>query len=78
MDEETMRNIMSATVSIACDELTDLELAVLNNVVQLGGSPHDRIFDYEAVKGLFTEENGTRMHEETKLALESVVASRLG
>lgn len=69
---------MILTASLTCDELTDLELSALNLVAQLGGSPHGRIFDYEKVKSLFTDAEGTRMHDETKLALAAVVDSRLG
>lgn len=78
MDEEKMRNIMVTIVSPACDELTDRELAALNMVAQLDGSPHGQVFDYEKVKSFFTDAEGTRMHDKTKRALASVVMSRLG
>lgn len=78
MDEKEMRRIMAATVSLICDELTDPELAALNLVAQLGGSPYGRVFDYEKVKSLFTDTNGTEMHSETKLALVVVVNKRFG
>ncbi len=70
--------IMSALVTLTCDELSDIELAVLNNTAQLDQDPHDRLFDYDKVKGLFTEHNGIRMHKETKIALANVVNIRLG
>jgi hypothetical protein len=60
------------------NDLSDIELAVLNNVAQLDQDPHGRLFDYEKVKELFTERNGERMHEETKVALADVVNIRLG
>lgn len=78
MKDEKMRQIMAVIVSLTCNELTDIELAVLNNVAQLDQSPHNRLFDYEKVKELFTERDGTRMHEETKIALAAVVIKRLG
>lgn len=78
MDKNQMRVIMAAQVSLVCEELTDLELAVLNNVVQLDGNPRGRLFDYEKVKGLFTERDGTKAHDEVKVALAAVVNSRLG
>jgi hypothetical protein len=81
MDENTMRQIMINCVSLVCDQLSDAELAVLNNVAQLDQNPHDHegeLFDYEKVKSLFTAVNGTRMHEETKVALASIVNYRLG
>jgi hypothetical protein len=65
-------------VSIVCDNLTDSELVTLNLVAQLDQSPHNRIFDYKKVESLFTEQNGTRMHEETKIALTEIVILRLG
>ena len=77
MDEQKMKLSMAAIVDMATEELTDLELAILNNVAQLGMDPHDRAFDYEEVKSLFTEKDGTRMHEETKAALAAVVNRRL-
>lgn len=77
MDKATMRNNMATIVSLMCDELTDQELAVLNTVAQLDGNPHGQLFDYDKVKGLFTE-GGMRMHDETKQALARVVIARLG
>jgi hypothetical protein len=78
MNQNQMREIMIKTVMLTCDELSDIELAVLNNTAQMDMDPHGRLFDYEKVKGLFTERSGTRMHEETKVALASVVNIRLG
>ncbi len=77
MDEQQMKQIMVTVVGVATDELTDFELAVLNNVVQLNVDPHGRDFDYDKIKALFTEKGGTRMHNETKLALSAVVNRRL-
>lgn len=77
MDTDKIKAMMTATVSMTCDQLTSQELAVLNIVAQLDGSPYGRIFDYEKVKALFTAADGTRMHEETKLALAEVVSRRL-
>lgn len=75
MNEQQMRQVMA--VSMSTDELTDLELAVLNNVAQLNMDPRGRVFDYDRVRALFTESDGTRMHHETKLALSAVVNRRL-
>jgi hypothetical protein len=72
-----MDEIMAIAVNVATKELTDLELAALNNVAQVNMDPRGRIFDYDDVKHLFTEMNGTRMHEETKRALALVVNRRL-
>ncbi len=75
--EEQSRANMYAIVSLACDELSDVELNVLCLVTQLDQDPHNRLFDYNTVKSLFTENNGAKMHQETKLALMAVVNDRL-
>ncbi len=77
MNEDKMKTMMVNIVSSTCDELTNAELAVLNIVAMLDQSPHNRLFDYKKVKSLFTENDGTRMHEETKSALVAIVNSRL-
>lgn len=68
---------MATVVGVICQELSDIELVILNNVARCDFSPHGRKFDYEKVKSLFTEDGGERMHEETKLALARVVGLRL-
>lgn len=77
MSEEDLTRIMQTAVRIICDQLNDAELAVLNNVAQMDIDPHGRLFDYAAVSMLFTQDNGTRMHTETKRALAAVVLQRL-
>lgn len=77
MNEQEMRGIMRASVALVCKQLTDEELAVLNNVAQLDGDPHGRLFDYAKVAMLFDQAGGTRMHDETKRALAAVVLQRL-
>ena len=77
MNEQQMRQIMATTVAVTTAELSDTELIVLNLVAQLDQNPHDRKFDYKLVEGLFTEDGGTKMHSETKIALANVVNYRL-
>lgn len=77
MNEQQIKQIMTNTVGLICAELTDAELAVLNLTVLMDGDPHGRLFDYDKVKSLFTQDNGTKMHEETKEALTRIVNSRL-
>ena len=77
MNENKMRRIMVTTVGMTCDELTNKELAVLATVATTDQSPRNRLFDYEKVKSLFTQNDGTKMHEETKLALAAIVNYRL-
>jgi hypothetical protein len=78
MDVREMKTNTYIIVDMATEELTNLELAVLNNVAQLNLDPRNRLFDYEKVKSLFTQDNGMQMHEETKSALATVVGRRLG
>ena len=75
--EEKNRANMYAIVSLVCDKLSDIELNVLSLVAQFDQDPHDRLFDYDKVVSLFTENKGTKMHDETKLALMAVVDDRL-
>lgn len=77
MNEQDLTRIMNASVALACRELSNEELAVLNNVAQMDLDPHGRLFDYTKVAALFTENGGTRMHAETKHALAAIVLRRL-
>ncbi len=74
--EEKNRAIMYKAVSLVCDQLSDTELAGLNLVAQLDQDPHNKSF-YDKAESLFTENNGTKMHQETKLALAAVARGRL-
>lgn len=75
--EATIKENILAAVIRTCKELSDIELAALNTIAQLDLDPHNRLFDYEKVKHLFTEENGTQMHTETKIALAAIANIRL-
>ncbi len=77
MTEAKIRATMFAAVLLAVEELNDTELAALNIVAQLDSDPRGRLFDYDAVAHLFDQDNGTRMHDETKQALAAVVLRRL-
>jgi hypothetical protein len=63
-------------VSAATEDLTAAELATLNEAVQTGRDPHS-IGGYSKISDLFTEDDGTRMHRETRVALAAVTLSRL-
>lgn len=63
-------------VSAATEDLTLAELAALNEAVQTGGDPHS-IGGYSMISDLFTENGGTRMHRDTRVALAAVTLSRL-
>ena len=63
-------------VSAATEDLSAAELAALNEAVQTGRDPHS-IGGYPKISDLFTEEGGTRMHRETRVALAAVTLFRL-
>jgi hypothetical protein len=63
-------------VSEATEDLTDTELAALNEAVQTGRDPHS-LSSYPKISDLFTAEGGTRMHRETRIALAAITLSRL-
>jgi len=63
-------------VSVATEDLTDAELVALNDAAQAGRDPHS-IGGYPKISDLFTENGGTRMHRETRVALAAVTLSRL-
>jgi hypothetical protein len=77
MNQTELSAIMYANVALIINDLTNDELAALNLVAALDSSPHGRLFDYEKVAPLFTEADGTRMHQETKNALSRIVLARL-
>jgi hypothetical protein len=76
MNEQQMQAIMASAVQVACSNLTDDELVALNMVAQLNMDPTTHAF-YSKAAHLFTERNGTKMHEETKNTLARVVNMRL-
>jgi hypothetical protein len=63
-------------VSAATEDLTYAELAALNEAVQTGRDPQS-LGSYPKISDLFTIEDGTRMHRETRVALAAVTLSRL-
>ncbi len=69
-------NLLIPIVWLATEDLTDAELVALNEAAQTGRDPHS-IGGYPQVSDLFTEDNGRRMHRETRRALAAVTLSRL-
>jgi hypothetical protein len=69
-------NLLIPIVWLATADLTDVELAALNDVAQTGRDPHS-IGSYPQVSDLFIEDNGSRMHRETRVALAAVTLARL-
>jgi hypothetical protein len=63
-------------VSAATEDLNDAELAALNEAVQTGHNPRS-LSRYAQLRDLFTENGGSRMHRETRVALAAVTLSRL-
>lgn len=79
MTEFELHRTMYAVVSLSCADLSDLELAVLNNCAQLDIDPRNRRGS-EKFLHLFdtTDSAGVpRMHSETKQALARIVLERL-
>jgi len=71
---------MVATVSLACDRLTDEELAVLYRTALFRYDPATTDCGYEKIKHLFTEktpEGWPAMHQMAVDALGTVVVMRL-
>ena len=64
-------------VALACRQLADEQLAALNLAVQAGWDASN-LSGYEHIAGLFTEANGTQMHEDAKVAFAKVALKRLG
>ena len=58
------------------DTLTDQELTALYNAVSFGFDPK-HVMGYDKAKGLFTEQDGTKMHSDILEAFESIVKQRL-
>ncbi|HTP10539.1 MAG TPA: hypothetical protein VMP08_19935 [Anaerolineae bacterium] len=69
-------NLLIPIVWLATEDLTDAELVALNEVAQTRSDPHS-IGSYSQMRDLFTEDNGRRMHRETRRALAAVTLSRL-
>ncbi len=78
MTDRSTRAILAASIALSVQSFSSQELAALYNTVTFpGASPKDKLFDYEKVEHLFTEDNGMRMHAETIEALGVVVNMRL-
>lgn len=65
-----------AGTKLITDKLSDQELAALFNAVSVGFNPKP-VMGYDKAKGLFTEQDGTKMHSDTLKAFESIVEQRL-
>jgi hypothetical protein len=63
-------------VSVATEDLNNAELAALNEAVQTGRDLRS-LDGYAQLNDLFTENGGSRMHRETRIALAAVTLSRL-
>ncbi len=69
-------NAMLQIVAVATADLTDAELAGINQIVQTCGDPR-RLPSYAQVCDLFTESGGTSLHPVTRQALAAVTLYRL-
>jgi hypothetical protein len=78
MNEQEGRATMYAVVALATQGLSDLELAILNNVAQMDGDPRGKLGAEKYLHLFDTVKDGKpHMHELTKDALASVVLQRL-
>lgn len=57
-----------ASVSIVCDDLTDVELSAMYMAMSWNTGSPKGVYGYEKMKSLFTENDGTKMHELTRNA----------
>jgi hypothetical protein len=71
-----MNKVIYIGVKMFLDELTNVELARLNISLSLGDSPKKLPF-YDKIAGLFTENDGTKMHSDTEQAFHAIVIERL-
>jgi hypothetical protein len=78
MNQSELDATMRASVAMVTQGLTDDELAALSLCAQLDSDPRGRLFTYEDVRPLFDQDNGLKMHSETKKALLAVTRARFG
>ena len=72
-----MNQNVYVVVTIACTQLEDIEVAVLYMAVTLDNSNIKQVMGYDKVSHLFTQNNGTEMHEETREAFLAYCGGRL-
>jgi len=77
MNRDIIHNQLAVAAEIATRGLKTDELVSLNLVASSGLDPHDRLFDYEAVKHLFTEGEGTKCHAAVREAISLATMKRL-
>lgn len=75
MSEHDLSAGMYATVRGVTDRLTDHELLAINFAAQFGTNPR-AVIGYDKASLLFTEQGGTRMHEDTRRILAAIVLER--
>ena len=76
MTGERVNQIMFVAVTMACQELDDLELCAQYNALTAGSDPtHAR--GYDKISHLFDRDDGKRMHPDTAAVFGRVVAQRL-
>lgn len=73
MNPIVYKSVVNTCFSLTTDELDSLYLCVITNQ-----NPKDKnyVFDYEKVKGLFTESDGLRVHNDVKEVLRQLVLAR--
>jgi hypothetical protein len=70
-------HLMYTAVLMNTRELTDVEIASANLIIQMDLDPKEMEW-YPKISGLFTEDKGTRVHSDVKDILAAIVLDRLG
>jgi hypothetical protein len=77
MDKDELTEHFIAMTQLITDELSDQELIALYQVVRFGVNPAHTL-GYEKAKSLFTDQDNTKMHDETLQVFTIIVEKRLG
>ncbi len=72
MDKNVLIGVRQATKDLPTDELMSFYL------IAWGGKDPRGTAWYEKVKGLFTEDGGTKVHSDVLKALEIITSERIG
>lgn len=70
-----IRDMVYTAVNLACDNLTSKEMTEMNSILLAGTDPRNGA-GYHKISGLFTKNDGTKMHIETQLAFVEITTLR--
>lgn len=77
MDDTAILNIQYQMVFLTCKDLPLITIAAMNNIINFPEANPKQYSWYEDVAPLFTENDGTKMHQATRRAFEVYLESRL-